>query len=211
MYITPLSQKSYHQGKMDEQRELEELKRLMTEQQSKLANTMAEMELKASTLQEKFDKKSELSKSNAEAGVKKVALEYKVVEFEVDLPYPPGFDPYPETDDEDLLARRHRLMSGRSSPQGQVAQEAQEAQEQARVERLKARLNEARRVLKNIKLEAVRQCRVFEMTKLKELGEDGWTLQSIDHLQFTDIGVYEGDKLQKNESITKLYYFSRPL
>jgi hypothetical protein len=50
---------------MEEQKELDELKRLMTEQQSKLANTMAEMELKASTLQEKLDKKSELSKSNA--------------------------------------------------------------------------------------------------------------------------------------------------
>ena len=76
---------------MEEQKELDDLKKLMTEQQSKLANTMAEMELKASTLQEKLDKKSELSKSNAKAGVKKVALEYKVVELDMNLKIPPGF------------------------------------------------------------------------------------------------------------------------
>jgi hypothetical protein len=189
---------------MEEQKELDELKRLMTEQQSKLANTMAEMELKASTLQEKLDKKSELSKSNAKAGVKKVALEYKVVEHEVDLPYPPEFDPYPESDDDEDENPQHPRKH-LQTPQ------YKEALEQASRERLKVRLNEARRVLKNIKLEALRQCREFETTKLKELGEDGWTLQSIEQIQFPDLGVYEGDKLQKNESYTKLYYFSRPL
>jgi hypothetical protein len=56
--LTPFTDK-LKRGKMEEQKELDELKRLMTEQQSKLANTMAEMELKASTLQEKLDKKSE--------------------------------------------------------------------------------------------------------------------------------------------------------
>ena len=202
---------------MDEQQQLNELKR-------KMVDTMSEMELKASELQQKLNKKMELSKSNAEMGIKRVALEYKVVELEVDLPYPPDFEVtnWPESDDDEDENPNHRLnmrlnmridaewdrMSGRPSPQGQVAQEAQE---QARLERLKARLNEHRRVLKNIKLEALRQCRVFETTKLKELGEDGWTLQSIDQLQFPDLGVYVGDKLLKNESYTNLYYFSRPL
>ena len=45
-----------------------------------------------------------------------------------------------------------------------------------------------------MKLEALRQCREFETTKLKELGEDGWTLQSIDNIHLPDLGVYEGDK-----------------
>jgi len=53
---------------------------------------MAEMELKASTLQEKLDKKSELSKSNAKAGVRKVALEYKVVDLDMSIKPPPGFN-----------------------------------------------------------------------------------------------------------------------
>jgi len=41
---------------------------------------MSEMELKAAALQEKLDRKSELSKSNAKAGIKKIALEHKVVD-----------------------------------------------------------------------------------------------------------------------------------
>ena len=65
--------------------------------------------------------------------------------------------------------------------------------------------------MKNIKLEALRQCREFETTKLKELGEDGWTLQSIEQMHFADLGIIEGDKLRKNESYTNLYYFSRLL
>ena len=63
---------------MEEQKDLDDPKKLMAEQQAKPASTMAEMEIKATTLQEKLDKKSELSKSNTKAGVKKVALEYKV-------------------------------------------------------------------------------------------------------------------------------------
>ena len=68
---------------MDEQRELDELTRTMTEQQTKLAETMEEMKSKASTLQEKLDRKAELSKTNAELGIKRVALEYKVVELQI--------------------------------------------------------------------------------------------------------------------------------
>ena len=188
---------------MDEQQQLNEL-------QQKMADTMSQMELKAAELQHKLNKKMELSKSNAEMGIKRVALEYKVVEFEVDLPYPPDFDPYPESDD-DEDDQQGRPMGRAHHATGFGSVQTPEAQEQARLERLKARLNEHRRVLKNIKLEALRQCREFETTKLKELGEDGWTLQSIEQLQFPDLGVYEGDKLLKNESYTNLYYFSRPL
>jgi hypothetical protein len=191
---------------MDEQQQLNEL-------QQKMADTMSQMELKAAELQQKLNKKMELSKSNAEMGIKRVALEYKVVEFEVDLPYPPDFDPYPESDDDedDQQGRPMGRPHGVDSPFGRQPPQTQEAQEEARKERIRERMKEARKVMKNIKLEALRQCRVFETTKLKELGEDGWTLQSIDQLQFPDLGVYVGDKLLKNESYTNLYYFSRPL
>ena len=84
---------------MDEQQQLNELKR-------KMVDTMSETELKASELQQKLNKKMELSKSNAEMGIKRVALEYRVVELEVDLPYPPGFDPYSESDDDEDENRR---------------------------------------------------------------------------------------------------------
>ena len=79
---------------MDEQQQLNELKR-------KMVDTMSETELKASELQQKLNKKMELSKSNAEMGIKRVALEYKVVELEIDLPYPPEFDTYFESDDDE--------------------------------------------------------------------------------------------------------------
>ena len=41
---------------------------------------MSAMELKAAALQEKLDRKSELIQSNAKAGIKKIALEHKVVD-----------------------------------------------------------------------------------------------------------------------------------
>ena len=144
----------------------------------------------------------------------RICLEYKVVELEVDLPYPPDFEPYSESDDDedDQQGRPMGRPHGVDSPFGRQPPQTQEAQEEARQERLKARLNEARRVLKNIKLEALRQCREFETTKLKELGEDGWTLQSIEPIHFPDHGIIdERGSLQKNESYTNLYYFSRPL
>jgi hypothetical protein len=98
------------------------------------------------------------------------------------------------------------------SPFGRQPPQTQEAQEEARKERIRERMKEARKVMKNIKLEALRQCRVFETTKLKELGEDGWTLQSIEPIHFPDHGIIdERGSLQKNESYTNLYYFSRPL
>ena len=163
-----------------------------------------------------------------------VALEYKVVEFEVDLPYPPDFDPHPNSDDDEddqshemiktvsgfdhiYTARPHGVTFKTFGNGGKIetpqTQEAQEAQEKARQERAIFRLNEARRVLKNMKLEALRQCREFQTTKLKELGEDGWTLQSIDCVNLKDHRLFnEQDmKFQPNESWTNLYYFSRPL
>jgi hypothetical protein len=170
----------------DEHQQLIELKR-------KMADTMSEMELQASELQQKLNKKLELSKSNAEMGIKRVALEYKVVELEVDLPYPSDHEKDPfftnlEVDDED------------------------EAQELVRKERVKERMKEGRKFMKNLRLEARRQCREFETTKLKELGEDGWTLQSIDGIYLPDEGVIdERGWLQKSESFTNVYYFSRPL
>lgn len=56
------SKDTTEENTMDEQKELEELK------------------VKASALEEKLAKKAELSSANAEAGVKKIALEYKIVE-----------------------------------------------------------------------------------------------------------------------------------
>jgi hypothetical protein len=183
---------------MDEQQQLNELKR-------KMVDTMSEMEFKASELQQKLNKKMELSKSNAEMGIKRVALEYRVEDLEIDLPYPPGYDPNLESDDDEdenpQHPRRHL-----QTPQ------YKEEQEQASRERLKVRLNEAQRVLKNMKLEALRQCREFQTTKLRELGEDGWTLQSVVKVDLPYHGVIdESDSLQMNESYTNLYYFSRPL
>ena len=100
---------------MDEQKELEELK------------------LKASALEEKLAKKAELSSANADAGVKKIALEYKIVEQFIPM-----------------------------------------------------------------SLNGVRE---FEETKLKELGEEGWTLRSIAREGTAHVGA----------GYTNLYYFSRPL
>ena len=129
---------------MDEQQQLNELKR-------KMVDTMSEMEFKASELQQKLNKKMELSKSNAEMGIKRVALEYRVEELEIDLPYPPDFEPNLASDwDEDKNS--HHPRKHLQTPQ------YKEEQEQASRERLKVRLNEAQRVLKNMKLEALRQC-----------------------------------------------------
>ena len=76
---------------MEEQNELNDLKKLMERQQKTLTETMSAMELKATALQEKLDKKAKLSSANAEAGVKKIAIEYKVVELKIEHELPPGF------------------------------------------------------------------------------------------------------------------------
>ena len=75
---------------MDERKEFEELKRMLKEQGDQVAETMATMKVKASALEEKLAKRAELSSANAEAGAKKIALEYKVVELEIRHDFPPG-------------------------------------------------------------------------------------------------------------------------
>ena len=152
LYITLLPQKSYPpQGKMDEQRELDELTRTVTEQQTKLAETMEEMKLKAARLQEKLDRKVELSKTNAELGIKRVALEYEVVELSTQMP-------------------QNAAFVGRPTLQQQAADNNYQA------------------------------FRELEKAKLNELGELGWTLQSI--TQFPR---------PQNYAMNMFYYFSRPL
>ena len=193
---------------MDEQQQLNELKR-------KMVDTMSETELKASELQQKLNKKMELSKSNAEMGIKRVALEYKVEELYFKLLYPPGYDPDPESDDDEDDQQGRRPLGFRGSsrtlnPQPQ-AQQAQEAQEEARQERFNKRVRENRRVYQNMKVEALHKYREFETTKLKELGEDGWTLQSVTTLPLHQTWLMMGEGHQDDESWTNLYYFSRPL
>ena len=183
---------------MEEQKELDELKRLMTEQQSKLANTMAEMEMKASTLQEKLDKKSELSKSNAKAGVKKVALEYKVVELDMSLKVPPGFK-----FGEQQTTTAFTKAFGSASAFGGAAPNARPEPPLKGFPDPTSKEFEDQAVKKDMKQEARKQLREFETTTLKELGEDGWTLRSIGSI------VIPGSVLAGE--YTHCYYFSRPL
>ena len=173
---------------MEEQKELDELKRLMTEQQSKLANTMAEMEMKASTLQEKLDKKSELSKSNAKAGVKKVALEYKVVHLDMSVKPPTGFKfNFGEQQKTAGMGRApHTFGRGFSEPSVEFPDPTSKAFEEQAVK-------------KDMKQEAQKRLREFEKTTLKELGEDGWTLRSVNEVYI------------EPDMTTFVYYFSRPL
>ena len=137
---------------MDEQRELDELTRTVTEQQTKLAETMEEMKSKAARLQEKLDWKAELSKTNAELGIKRVALEYKVVELSTQM---------------SQSAAQSAAFGGR--PIQQAADDNYQA------------------------------FRELEKAKLNELGELGWTLQSIS--QFP----------RPQNHMNMFYYFSRPL
>ena len=139
---------------MDEQRELDELTRTVTEQQTKLAETMEEMKSKAARLQEKLDRKAELSKTNAELGIKRVALEYKVVELSTQM--------------------------SQSAAQSGGFGVAIILQQQAA----------------NDNYQAFRE---LEKAKLNELGELGWTLQSIS--QFP----------RPQNHMNMFYYFSRPL
>ena len=181
---------------MDEQEQLDILKRKMME-------TMSAMEVEASELQQRLNRKQELSRSNEEMGITRIALEYKVEELEINIPYPPDFSLYLESsddeDDQSHMRRRHE------TPQ------VQEAKELARKERIQAHLIESRKVMKQIRLEALQKYREFELTRLKELGQEGWTLQSVVEVALPDAGVFERDQLLKEEGWTNLYYFSRPL
>ena len=137
---------------MEEQNELNDLKKLMETQQTTLT-----------ALQEKLDRRAELSYTNAEAGVKKIALEYKVVDLKIEHELTIGFGQ--RTDDQT------------------VAEECEEI--------------------------VLQKYREFEQTKLKELGEEGWTLRSIARA-FSAV-FPEPHKSFQYDTHTNLYYFSRPL
>ena len=186
---------------MEEQKDLDDLKKLMAEQQAKPASTMAEMEIKATTLQEKLDKKSELSKSNAKAGVKKVALEYKVVELDLNIKPPPGFK-FGEPDEKTTAfptnkrgfnSAQVKNAFGNASKGGGIQFSAFGQPDPTSKE------FEDQAVRQDMKNEAKKRFSDFEKATLKELGEDGWTLRS------TVRGSHDiaDSKL--------LYYFSRPL
>jgi DNA repair exonuclease SbcCD ATPase subunit len=157
---------------MEEQNELNDLKKLMERQQKTLTETMSAMELKATALQEKLDRRAELSSANAEAGVKKIALEYKVVELKIeDVPLPPGFGEPKATSNVDPLKNKD-----------------EGADKQA--------------IIKECEEKVLQKYREFEQTKLKELGEEGWTLRSH--------SLVFGSRFTPKYD-TYLYYFSRPL
>ena len=147
---------------MDEQRELDELTRTVTEQQTKLAETMEEMKLKAARLQEKLDRKVELSKTNAELGIKRVALEYEVVELST----------------QSTQMSQSLGFGGRPTLQQQAADNNYQA------------------------------FRELEKAKLNELGELGWTLQSIS--QAHRYGQ-RPQNLSLEFGVINIYYLSRPL
>jgi len=178
---------------MEEQKDLDDLKKLMAEQQAKLASTMAEMEIKATTLQEKLDKKSELSKSNAKAGVKKVALEYKIVELEVKWPKPP-----PYTFGKPDPAKQYTF--GKPDPAKQFPGASSTNPEL--FTHPTSKKSEAEKAwAKDIKSEYCKQLLKFETTTLKELGEDGWTLRSVLEVCLEEFMT----------GSTYMYHFSRPL
>ena len=170
---------------MEEQNELNDLKKLMERQQKTLTETMSAMELKATALQEKLDKKAVLSSANAEAGVKKIALEYKVVELKIDYKLPSGFN-YGFPKDEEP----HSTSSFGFKP----------VPKEDPYKAFKFTVPDDKAVNKECEEETLKKHREFEETKLKELGEEGWTLRSIVPVMLPIPTGY-----------TNLYYFSRPL
>ena len=206
---------------MEEQKELDELKETMTEQQKKLADTMAAMELKATALQEKLDRKSELSQSNAKAGITKIALEYKVVELDMSLKPPPGFKFGDVESSGNRSGKSHQrtgykkaFVTDKSTvrPTGgafdakQTSASFFEKSEQEPIifgggtfPDVTSKEFEEQAVMKDMKQEARERLSEFETTKLKVLGEEGWTLRSV-------VEVY-----LEPDTTTYRYYFSRPL
>ncbi len=166
---------------MEEQNELNDLKKLMERQQKTLTETMSAMELKATALQEKLDRRAELSSANAEAGVKKIALEYKVVELKIeDVPLPPGFGEPKATSTPSFGSFAPNVDPLKNKDEG--------ADKQA--------------IIKECEEKVLQKYREFEQTKLKELGEEGWTLRSH--------SLVFGSRFTPKYD-TYLYYFSRPL
>ena len=183
---------------MDEQNELNDLKQLMERQQKTLTETMSAMELKATALQEKLDRRAELSSANAEAGVKKIALEYKVVELEIDCKLPPGFE-LPKTPPSANLGKTFGF-SVRSDEVGKGSVDPLKNKNEGA---FKFAVPDDQAVMEEIKEKARQRHREFEENKLKELGEEGWTLRGVDAIMTPVSSI--------TKSYTKLYYFSRPL
>ena len=162
----------------DEQNELNDLKKLMERQQATLT-----------ALQEKLDKKAKLSSANAEAGVKKIAIEYKVVELKIEHELPPGFGEPKATSAPTFGSFTTKVDPLKNKDEGAFKFRAsQPADDQA--------------IIKECEEKVLQKYREFEQTKLKELGEEGWTLRS--HSQ-----VFGSRFTPKYD--TYLYYFSRPL
>ena len=183
---------------MDERKEFEELKRMLKEQGDQVAETMATMKVKASALEEKLAKRAELSSANAEAGAKKIALEYKVVELEIRHDFPPGVSETPKTPP----TGRHSdgvpftFGASRASPGVRFTNDPSIGHQPT----AEADQPDDQTVAKECEEKALQKYREFEDTRLKELGEEGWTLRSI-----ARGGISGG------AGYTNLYYFSRPL
>jgi len=180
---------------MEEQNELNDLKQLMERQQKTLTETMSAMELKATALQEKLDKKAKLSSANAEAGVKKIALEYKVVELKIEHELPPGFG-------EPKATSTPSFGSGSFTTKEDPRKARQGGRGGRGTSPFIFAVPDDKAIIKECEEKARQQYREFEETKLKELGEEGWTLRSIGAM-FTPT--------EDEVNYTNLYYFSRPL
>jgi len=184
---------------MEEQNELNDLKQLMERQQKTLTETMSAMELKATALQEKLDKKAKLSSANAEAGVKKIAIEYKVVELKIEHELPPGFGE-PKSTSTPSFGSFTTKEDPRKARQGDPSG-ARKGQKTG-TSPFNFAVPDDQATIKECEEKARQQYREFEETKLKELGEEGWTLRSIGAM-FTPT--------EDEVNYTNLYYFSRPL
>ena len=184
-----MSEDTTKDNTMEEQNELNDLKKLMERQQKTLTETMSAMELKATALQEKLDKKAKLSSANAEAGVKKIAIEYKVVELKIEHELPPGFGEPKATSTPSFGFGAPKVDPLKNKDEGAFKFRAsQPADDKA--------------IIKECEEKARQQYREFEETKLKELGEEGWTLRSIGAIT---------TPFEDGVNYTNLYYFSRPL
>ena len=173
----------------DEQNELNALQKLMERQQITLT-----------ALQEKVDRRAELSSTNAEAGVKKIALEYKVVELEIRHAFPPGM-PNETLQHQDFFSPNNEIYKEwLANENAKFVRNEGLGPEHTRFPLVIATGVPHAAVIKECEGKPLKTYREFEETKLKELGEEGWTLRSIAREGISGGGGY-----------TNLYYFSRPL
>tara|TARA_Y100000746_G_scaffold123628_1_gene105822 strand:- start:207 stop:767 length:561 start_codon:yes stop_codon:yes gene_type:complete len=185
---------------MDERKEFEELKRMLKEQGDQVAETMATMKVKASALEEKLAKRAELSSANAEAGAKKIALEYKVVELEIRHDFPPGM-PNETLQHQDFFSPNNEIYKEwLANVKAKFVRNEGLGPEHTPFPLVIATGVPHAAVIKECEGKPLKTYREFEETKLKELGEEGWTLRSIAREGISGGGGY-----------TNLYYFSRPL